>query len=125
MPAVAEKVRDYNKTTKTKRTRRVHRAVRTRPRAAKTMFGLICGVLLFLVFAYAAYAANSLVQGRRYSQLIAQQRQEKNRCDRLSARLNALKSPDKVIAAASKCGMVYAKEYDYVGKAGRVASSAQ
>jgi len=88
------------------------------------MFGLIGSILLFLIFAYAAYAANSLVQDRRYSQLVAQQRQEKNRCERLSVRLSALGSPDKVKAAASTAGMVYAKEYDYVGKAGRVASSA-
>lgn len=125
MAAVAERTTDYNRTPKTKKTKCGRRVVRSHQRAAKTMLGLIFGVLLFLVFAYAAYAANSLVQGRRYSQLITQQRQMKNRCERLSARLNALRSPDKVIAAASKTGMVYAKEYDYVGKAGRVASSDQ
>ena len=128
MAAVAERITQPKKTASnvsSTRTRRAYKSRRSHPRAAKTAMGMIAGVFLFLVFAYGVFAAHSLVQGRRYSQLVIDQREEKIRTERLTVRLNALRSPDKVIAAAAKSGMVYAKEYDYIGRAGRVASSAQ
>lgn len=130
MTAVAERTTEHNRQSSINSERTVSRRSKGRKAKARRVryagwLVLAAVVFCFLVFAYVAYQANYLTQGRRYTELREMRRQTQIELERLNVDLNAEKSPDKVISAASRVGMVYGKEYDYVGRSGRVASSSE
>ena len=115
MAAVAGKSSNWNGNLSERKSRSFYRVKKARSRALHTTFTVIGCVTLLLAFAYVALYANTLVQERKYADLVQKQRELKIKNDRLRLRLNALSAPDKIMAAAAKAGMVYAKQYDYLG----------
>lgn len=125
MTAVAERTAEKNRTVGTVRTTRQRRVRRARPRGMN--MPLVLGITLFMLvlFTYGAFNAHILVEQRRCSQIREETKKINTRNEQLSAQLETEKSPDRIATVASKAGMIRAKEYDYIGGVGRVASSAQ
>lgn len=88
--------------------------------AIKYAFGFLAVVLLFgWMCVYAMVTAT----GINRSDISRQLRREQITNQRLKMRLDSLSCPQNVVIAAQKAGMVYATQYEYVGKPQTVASA--
>lgn len=86
---------------------------------------LITVSLLAMLFGYVRVYAGLAMAGYSRDTLISELRQEKLRNEELKVKWNTLSSPQRVVNAAEKAGMVYASDYDYINKPSTVASAGQ
>ncbi len=87
---------------------------RTRSNVSKLFWGAAIALVLVGLFGYVSVYVNLTTTGYNRAQLMAQCRQERIRNERLKIELNRLMSPQAIVVAAEKNGMVYATEYDYI-----------
>jgi cell division protein FtsL len=85
----------------------------------------VVALLISCAFGYIGVNANALVRGYQRNMLTEELRQERIRNQQLKAQWNALSSPDRIVAAAKKNGMVYSTEYEYVSDTKNVIALSQ
>ena len=127
MAAVAQARIDVHRRAAAGHRRTVRRVrVRRRTRIDFRRFSrfLLCVLTLASLFGYVSIYANLTVAGYNRSKLLDMCRQERLDNQRLKLRWDALSSPNYVVSAAEKAGMVYATQYDYLDKPERLASTA-
>ena len=74
-------------------------------------------------FCFVNTYANLAVTGYSRDELSNTFNEEKIKNEELKVQWNLLTSPRNVVASAEKSGMIYAKDYDYLGKPKTVASA--
>ena len=84
---------------------------------------VMLGFTLFLGFCFVNTYANLAVTGFSRDELSNTYNEQKIKNEELKVQWNLLSSPHNVTAAAQKSGMIYAKDYDYLGKPKSVASA--
>lgn len=126
MNAVAERASTSTRSNTTPRRRQSTRGrVKRRRRMDFRRFSsfLMASAALLSLFGYVSVYAHVKVTGYNRSRLMDQCREERIRNERLQLRYNTLTSPNHVVMAAERVGMVYATRYDYLQKNSRVASA--
>ena len=107
---------------RTTRRTRVRRSPRSSFRRAGRLVLLVSAAFLFgYIGVYASLAKTSYNR----SNLVQMCREEKLRNERLKVEWTRRCSPQNVVAAAEKSGMVYATNYEYMGASQTVASAAR
>ena len=127
MPAVAQRRADQSRQqTTTDVTRKVRRSrLRRKRRRAyppALRFGLVGLCVLVLLGWMSVYAQLAVAGYARSDLLVACKRQQLTNQE-LRIRLDILCRPQNVVAEAQKSGMVYATQYEYVGRSRDVAST--
>lgn len=101
--------------------------VRRRAKPRVVQFCRVCAVMavLALAFAYVSAYASLATTSYSRSKLMSMSRQEKIKNERLKVELTRLTSPQGVVEAAQKAGMVYATDYLYLQPSQTVARAPQ
>lgn len=125
MPAVAARVNTVRRESagdpRSPRRTRVNRSPRSMFRRAGRL--ILIAITLAFLFGYVSVYANLTKTGFSRSKLTQMCRVERLRNERLKVEWIRHCSPETVVAAAEKSGMVYATEYEYVGQQQNVASA--
>jgi hypothetical protein len=100
--------------------------LRVRTRRPKSLlrrhapYGVLCAALM-CIFGYVWLYANLTATSFDRSRMMNEFKAEQIRNERLKVEYVRRLSPAYAMAAAEKAGMVYAKQYDYLGKSDTVA----
>jgi hypothetical protein len=81
------------------------------------------GLCVLVLLGWMSVYAQLAVAGYARSELLAACKQEQLKNQELRIKLDTLCRPRNVVAEAQKSGMVYATEYEYVGRPRNVAST--
>lgn len=107
-------------------TRRVvRRRRRTSALSSPKSFFVMMGMVLVVGLCFVNTYAHITVTGYNRDQLTNTYNEEKQKNEDLKVQWNLLSSPHNVVASAEKSGMIYAKDYDYLGKPKSIASVPQ
>jgi hypothetical protein len=90
--------------------------------AQNIMLVLAIGIVTF-IFGYVNVFANLTAAGYNRSRLLTEFRQEKIINERLRVQHVMLSSPDRLTVSASKYGMIYANQYEYLKKPNKIAQA--
>lgn len=127
MAAVAQRTTTYHRQASQGRRAAPVKAARVRRRPRPRFIRLarlaVLAFCLIGLFGYASIYGNLTVAGYNRSKLMDAYRSELLENQRLKVEWISLGSPNRVVAAAEKSGMVYATDYEYLGKPQTVASA--
>lgn len=128
MAAVAARAATVRKQTADQSARTTRRVrVRRSPRSSFRRAGrliLLVSILAFS-FGYVNVYANLAKTSYSRSRLVQMCREEKLQNERLKVEWTRRCSPQNIVAAAEKSGMVYATDYEYIGVSQTIASAAR
>lgn len=123
--SAAAEVQRENEVREVQSTRRIIKRRRkvARWKSPKFLLGMLCAGLV-CGFCFVNTYANLAKTGYSRDELTNIYNQEKLENEQLKVQWNLLSSPRNVTAAAEKAGMIYAKDYDYLGKEKKTVASA-
>lgn len=119
-PAETRQQTTVNGTRKVKRAKPKYR-VWNRYRPALILASVVLGLVILL--GWMSIYARLAVTGYSRSELVSALKHEQLKNQRLKMKLDSLTRPQSIVVAAEKAGMVYASEYEYVGKPARLADA--